>query len=332
MENNTIKELLITSGEEVNEKIIADIQQTLNPLIARLDQIYKNLKEKQRLIEVANNKILKIEQLVGESVYRFRPWEQIREHRQELKGPILEMYELTTKILSTLKLIPSVNYTVAYIDEDGKYTRLGNFDLKAEHTYLKGGALTMNESAIRKAVEQYKKDSNASDLQNKINEHYQAFIRPYNAAEKKSKNAWKANRGKMVEAFERHWEELNHSIERPEEFDNNSSQHFGTVGYRWALYALSSGNAAFFTGPDTLFSQVKKENATILHNLDTVLKAVDFIFVLNSSSAEWVQAHKQEIRQALQQVPTVEMDKKLESLLSKTAISDFKKGIKKLTK
>ena len=33
--------------------------------------------------------------------------------------------------------------------------------------------------------------------------------------------------------------------------------------------------------------------------LDTVLKAVDFIFVLNSSSAEWVQAHKQEIRQAL---------------------------------
>lgn len=262
-----------------------------------MEQSYNALVQRKMIIYQINQSNYKIQSFLTEksSSADYGLMKSTKENREIAKHHLLILYKVTGQILSSLNLIDEIKTTVTYIDDDGNYYRMGDFEIEDKDVSLSGGALKMSEAAIRK--EALKRQQESKDAFDKINQHFKAFSRPYYQWERKTKTGWTVNRGVAAEAFERHWEEMGHSLEKTENFSNRD---FGSVGHRWVLYLLSSGSDAYYTGPDTLFSQVKNYNATIIHNLDTVLNAVDFIRKILNREID-VGEQKQQIKNALSQ-------------------------------
>lgn len=196
---------------------------------------------------------------------------------------IFEAYERTSKVLQNLGFISSISYTVTYQEKDGSgFMRLGNADLQPTdltfQIHRNNLVIRMKESAIRARI-QTRMQENTSLL----SQHYAEFTKPFFDAENASKNGWKVNRGVASEAFERHWENKKHNIEQPEGI---SSSDLESVGDRWLLYLQSSGNDAYYTGPDTIYAQVKNANASIISNANTVLATLSSILKMVSEEID----------------------------------------------
>lgn len=195
-----------------------------------------------------------------------------------LTQDIFRAYHLTSEILQQLGLISEVKYTFTFIDDKGNFHRLGDAELHLEDIKLekasrgRGYSLRLKESAIKARIE-----ANTTNQANQIiNRHFQKFSEPFYDYQNQSKSKWRVNKGILAETFERHWENLNHSLEKPEQMEDTESD-LGTVGARWWLYKQSSGSDPYFTGPDTLFSQVKNANASLIDNINTVLNTTTAI-------------------------------------------------------
>ena len=188
-------------------------------------------------------------------------------------GPLIyEGYMITSKILQELGIINPVDYTFTYNGPSG-FMRAKNLyiDPKKDLIYeVHRGALVMRlkESNIKNKILENQASHNIAW----VAEHYSKFMKPLKEAESKGK--FKINQGVASEAFERHWEELQHQIE----YENQDD--FGGVGKIWYLYRISSGNDPYYTGPDTATSQVKNANASIISNADTVLNTIQAVLKL----------------------------------------------------
>ena len=117
-----------------------------------------------------------------------------------------------------------------------------------------------NEKEIKKAQELYA--------------HFNLFTRPYWTYHQHNTTGWKINKGVAREAFERHLESLHANLDTETSLQNCRMEN---VGKRWVMYRESSGSDPYFTGPDTLLSQVKAENASLISNVDTVINTALFI-------------------------------------------------------
>lgn len=194
-------------------------------------------------------------------------------------GPLIyEGYMLTSKILQELGIINPVDYTFTYNGPSG-FMRAKNLfiDPYKDLTYeVHRGALIvrLKESNIKNKILENQASHNISW----VAEHYNKFMQPLQEAERKGK--FKINQGVASEAFERHWEEMQHQIE----YENKDN--FGGIGRIWYLYRISSGNDPYYTGPDTAISQVKNANASIISNADTVLNTIQAVLKLIYTKAE----------------------------------------------
>lgn len=212
-------------------------------------------------------------------------------------GPLIyEGYILTSKILQELGIINPVDYTFTYNGPSG-FMRAKNLyiDPQKDLTYeVHRGALIirLKESNIKNKILENQASHNVAW----VAEHYNKFMKPLQEAESKGK--FKINQGIASEAFERHWEELQHQIEHENQDD------FGGIGKIWYLYRISSGNDPYYTGPDTATSQVKNVNASIISNADTVLNTIQAVLKLvytKTSSVEEAQSLKNQYAQSFTQ-------------------------------
>lgn len=212
-------------------------------------------------------------------------------------GPLIyEGYMLTSKILQELGIINPVDYTFTYNGPSG-FMRAKNLhiDPQKDLAYeVHRGALIirLKESNIKNKILENQVSHNIAW----VAEHYSKFMKPLQEAESKGK--FKINQGVASEAFERHWEELQHQIEHENQDD------FGGIGRIWYLYRISSGNDPYYTGPDTATSQVKNANASIISNADTVLNTIQAVLKLiytKTSSIEEAQALKAQYAQSFTQ-------------------------------
>ena len=205
--------------------------------------------------------------------------------KQLIVNTILEGYHLTSEILQDLGFIDKVTYTYTYIDSKGQFHRAGDMILDASSVKLeaasrgRGYSLRMNSSAVQAQIAA---KSSGSETDALINLHFQKFAAPYFEYEQHNNTDWKINKGVLAEAFERHWENMQHSLNRDNsQFEKNAiGNDLESVGARWWMYRLSSGSAAYYTGPDTLYAQVKNANASLIDNVNTVLNTMDAIIRL----------------------------------------------------
>ena len=268
----------------VGEEIIEERKQQVLADKVELDKIYSWLQKKELFMKKTLSKKNSLSKIVNkEEGITFINKEEV--NNGEIATQILKAYFLTEKILENLGLIHHVNYTFTYIDSQNNYYRASNLNLLANSDayYLEERegvyALRLRESAVSAMI----KGDNLNKSTDLINEHYQFFSRPYWDYDRNNKTGWKVNKGVVAEAFERHWEQLRHSIDQSS-FDNSENgDDLKSVGYRWVLYRLSSGSDPYYTGPDTALSQVKNANASIVSNVDTVLNTIMLIKTLMES-------------------------------------------------
>lgn len=198
---------------------------------------------------------------------------------------ILDGYHLTSEILQDIGFIDKVKYTYTYIDSKGQFHRAGDMDLDISSVKLeaasrgRGYSLRMNSSIVKAQIAEKSSGEEADAL---INLHFQKFAQPYFDYENSNDTGWRINKGVLAEAFERHWENLQHTLDgNNQQFNRNDiGNDLESVGERWWMYRLSSGSAAYYTGPDTLYSQVKNANASLIDNVNTVLNTMDAIILL----------------------------------------------------
>lgn len=200
---------------------------------------------------------------------------------------IFSAYELTSEILQELKIISSVGYTFTYHGAN-KFYRSNNLIINPQEDLtfeVHRNALTvrLKQSSIRAKLEA----QNSAFRTDWISDHYKGFIAPYQEAQEKSTTGWQVNWGVASEAFERHWEMLQHSLEHPTGAD------YGSVGSRWQLYLQSSGNDPYYTGPDTALSQVKNANASMISNSETVLNTLEAVLKIVNTKVESQEAAEQ---------------------------------------
>lgn len=193
---------------------------------------------------------------------------------------IFSAYELTSEILQELKIISPVGYTFTYHGTN-KFYRSSNLVINPQEDLtfeVHRNALTvrLKQSSIKSKLEA----QNTAFRTDWINEHYKGFIAPYEEAQEKSTTGWQVNWGIASEAFERHWEMLQHSLEHPTGAD------YGSIGDRWQLYLKSSGNDPYYTGPDTALSQVKNANASMISNSETVLNTLEAVLKIINTKVD----------------------------------------------
>lgn len=200
--------------------------------------------------------------------------------KDKVVNQLLEGYHLTSIILQELNIIRKVDYTITYIDSKGVFHRLGNVEVTPDMVRLeaaskgRGYSLRLQQSVIKAKMDAAKIDSNAEDI---LNKHFQLYAKPFFDYDAHNKTGWHVNKGVVAEAFERHWEKLQHSMDRPEQIQPTDIE---SIGARWWIYRMSSGSDPYFTGPDTLFAQVKNANASLIDNLNTVINTIDAILLL----------------------------------------------------
>lgn len=249
-------------------------------------------------------------------------------------GPLIyEAYQLTSKILQDLKIIPPVNYTFTFYGKQG-FGRADTLSINPEtdltyEIHRNTLIIRLKESEIKHKILSNQQNSNTAW----VSEHYEKFIEPLKYAE--SKGRFKLNWGVASEAFERHWEELSHQVESPKLDD------FGGIGRIWYLYRISSGNDPYYTGPDTALSQVKNANASIISNADTVLNTIQAVLTLihaKTDSPQEAQRLKEQyslsFKQKSSQVNTISRDiwDSMEEDVQQELLKEFGASVAKVNK
>lgn len=287
----TIAELLI---EELSERMSQNEIETLKTELQidynNLINIYNNMNTIGTSFKIKNtalkqqsalSKILKSQNNSSQAQTLVILNEEQFEEQDMKKFSTLgaQAYELTAKILQTLRLNPEYHITVSYSTPSGKkFYRQSNFKLTEEYTtgevrhkYNKNGqiignylSIKLKTTKINQELRKYWKDK--KDLLNAISKHYQDFSNIFI-----TKNWRPKNLGIVAEAFERHWE-----IQKHTEDPKNLKQFNKKINKAeaWKLYLLSGGRDPYYTGPDTEDSQVKKTNASLISDINTVLNTI----------------------------------------------------------
>lgn len=200
---------------------------------------------------------------------------------EELIKCLFQAYQDIEEILHNLKLIRQVSFSLTSIEPSGdgtyNYIRLSNTKLTSDSFYLdqassKNGAtlaIRLKQESLKEQIKQAK----VEDDFEKINAHFQLFIEPFVNYQKAATTTtqWRINKGVLAETFERHWQNQGHKNQNPLILNNSDIQ---SIGQRWWMYRLSSGSDPFFTGPDTIYSQVKNINAALVSNVNTIISAL----------------------------------------------------------
>lgn len=308
-----VKQILNSQAQVYSQEDAQAITKKIAPKIKRLKVIMTQLKKIDGLL---TKKTLSVQNRLHK-VLDDQGWGIVVDRLQIEKGRVVmndetqqiinlsyEAYELTMSILSDLRYITNVNVSFVH-NTKTKYARATNLSIpvgdasKYFHLEVQDGALRLRTTStqMRKTiVEEAQSHAIASKI---VEQHYQHFIQPYI-----SRDGWKPNWGVVAEAFERHWEMLSHSLEKPESIKPGD---VGSVGDRWVLYRLSSGNDPFYTGPDTEMSQVKNTRASILSDLSTLINAMQAIITLLNSRHKLSQEKLENYKRAFgQQSPNIQ--------------------------
>ena len=289
--NSLLDDLLNDSTNEISQEVIQERKALILSDMTRLKQIRKELKDTKLLMKKSITKSSQLYSILGGSQSRGLSLIVNKQNDySKISRLILEAYHLTTNILSNVGLISKVNYVITY-QTDKDFYRLTDipidenamtYEIRGEDKGKTRLVLRMNESYIRSKVNEKK---NNNDI-NWVSAHYKEFIQPFKDAEKRSskrrKYKFKMNAGVAAEAFERHWENLHHQLDKPSINYNLAVQN--PIGYAWVLYKQSSRNAPYYTGPDTLYSQVKNSNASIISNVDTVLNTMEAVIQMGEEN------------------------------------------------
>lgn len=243
----------------------------------------ENYKERIRnLIEEINNQseIQKMTRsnktrwriVTGKETYYHVERPQDEKKEKDFIEAVFNAYKEISKILTELKILTAeVKLSLVFIEqsEGGKYeySRLDG-DIGVENLYLdrtaeeKGATLSLR---IREEGLKIKQKDN--EYNKRISQHFQNFIKPFVDWERNGGTDWKINKGILAQTFERHWQSFPH--DSATEWNDIESQ-----GMRWLLYRMSSGSDPFFTGPDTIYSQVKTTKASVVSNIDTIINSL----------------------------------------------------------
>jgi len=264
----------------IQELILQDSELQNN--LFELKKLYENLQHEYVIQKVKLGSSSKLSNLLNSQGNKINITQDIDKDR--ILNQILQGYHLTSIILQQLHIIRKVNYTITYIDNKGNFRRIGNMEITPDMLRLeeaskgRGYSLRLKEGVVKGKIEASKTNDKAEAL---LNLHFQTFAKPFFDYEINNNTHWKANRGVIAEAFERHWEKLRHTMEHPEQMTPGDIE---SIGERWWMYRLSSGSDPYFTGPDTMYAQVKNANASFIDNLNTVINTINAIIVLTDKT------------------------------------------------
>ena len=265
--------------QEVSKLINSNIELKQNLVL--LKQIYNRI-HTQSIVQTAIMKRSKLSSLLNNSGKRIIINED--SNKELILQDMFEAYHLTSKILQQLGLISEVKYTFTFIDNNGNFMRADNLTLDIHDVKLEQASRGRGYS-IRLQQEAIKAKINASAVSKetdaKVNMHFQKFAKPFYDHEKNSSTNWKINKGVLAETFERHWENLQHNIENLHGFKDSDIE---SVGTRWWMYRESSSSNPYFTGPDTMYSQVKNANASFIDNINTILNTMTAIIQITENA------------------------------------------------
>lgn len=259
--------------------------------VKRLKEIRNELEKENLIREVSIGKSSKLFGLLEGSGKELIYNKEDQSKNVLIEKSILEGYHLTSIILQELGFIDKVLYTFTYIDNKGNYHRAGDMELTLDAVKLEAASskrgyvsLRLQESIIKQQIAA----KTTEEVQIAINNHYQHFVQMYYDYENNNNTGWTVSnkRGILAEVFERHWENMHHMIDGDiNQFNkNNIGNDLESKGKRWLMFRESSGNAPYYTGPDTLYSQVKNANASLIDNVNTVLNAMDAVIKLVDDS------------------------------------------------
>lgn len=274
-----IEEAFSEDADETAKRLISENISKVENDYRALIEARNNLLEANLIKEIRNGNRSKLATLLGGTKYSIIYKEDDNIAKEIISKNIFEGYHLTTQILEKLKIIDSVDYVFSYVDSEGKFHRVENATLTLDMVDLQRSSKSAQEAALRFRAD--KIQALFEDTDELLNKHYQAFTQVYRNYENNNSTGWKANKGVMVEAFERHWENLEHSLMKAQDFKKNKiGNDLESEGRRWMMYRESSGSDPYFTGPDTMYSQVKATNASLISNVDTVLNAMEAVITL----------------------------------------------------
>lgn len=271
-------------GEIVKQAMVNNVDKipsTFQIKYQRLKQIKQEL-EKNNFYSILNKRNNTKWRAVLNSSFEIN-WQNVKRDEyseQNFLNLTIEAYHLTTDILSQLGLIHSIKTTVTFIDETFNYLRLSDFQLEAQYTRLdkkaesKGGdyAIKLKASKVKPLLE--KLSDAEKEMQKAMANHFKNFIQPMIEYQNSNNTGWKVNKGVLAEMYERHIE-IGH-----DNLASFLSDDFPSVGNRWLLYKQSSGSDPYFTGPDTMYSQVKNINASIISDVRTIINTVNGILII----------------------------------------------------
>lgn len=284
---NLIDYYILEKFEEEAPESLTERKIAVSGQIARLRQIYTSL-EDEKLIQkkILTTRSLLYNILKNEGNSLITEALQDAKIRNRIGKLIFEAYELTSMILVNIGLIDPIHFTFTYASKKGnvfyrseKMQIDPNKDLKFElRNNQQTLVIRLKTSVIRQKLLENQLGKEDGGII--VAKHYKKFIEPF--LENEKKGSWKMNVGVATEAFERHWEQLKHSLTPP----NMNDADLGSVGSRWVLYKMSSGSDPYYTGPDTAESQVKNANASIISNADTVINTIQAVLKLADTNLD----------------------------------------------
>ena len=223
--------------------------------------------------------------------------------QQILIQEVVSIYFLTEEYFAKLKLIKETNFLMActYGDDinskeangKGMYFRrnfqeileknadsLLSISAEASSKKSEGYGLKFNPSAV--IAEMQKLSDAEKNFARQLYEHYRVFTQPYRDYVLAGHTL---NEGVYKEAFEMHLENCHNGLKNIDitkyRLDKCTME---SPGRRWVMYRYASGSDPYFTGPDTQYSQVKAENASLVSSIDTVLNTAKFIIEKHGNS------------------------------------------------
>lgn len=284
--------------EGIEDNLAKGLEQQVSAIEQELKNIIEEIKKELKKIDDINviDLIQKSggQRLLSQLEERYKSkYDKVKKLEEEntikLINSIVKLYFLTEEFFSIIGVIQKPRFLMTYID-NGFYIRKDfekellqdsfNSVFFNKESGTEGFGLRFNSTYI---INKLKKslEENEIERQNakKLYEHYQTFTAPYRKYEKRSINTtgWQMNEGVAREAFERHLENLHRQFVTSKEIIEFQKCRMESVGRRWVMYRYASGSDPYFTGPDTLLSQVKAENASLVSNIDTVLNTALFI-------------------------------------------------------
>lgn len=280
--------------EIIKSKIVASLDK-----IIKLDKIVSIEKQKrkgQRLLGYLED---------GEKYHAaYASYKNMKEEngQQILIQEVVSLYFLTEEYFAKLKLIKETNFlmTCVYGDDvnsekpsgEGMYFRRNfqeilqkNADsllsISAEASSKGGGfGLKFNPSAV--IAEMQKLNDAEKNFARQLYEHYWVFTKPYRDYVLAGHTL---NEGVYREAFEMHLENCHNGLRDIDITEYRLDKcTMESEGRRWVMYRYASGSDPYFTGPDTQYSQVKAENASLVSSIDTVLNTAKFIVEKHGNS------------------------------------------------